>query len=273
MYASLFAVPAILVYLTAAGMLLLSVRPEYLEREAASRVRILLTILGWTAAGLHALASIDDIDAAGAIDLGFLNALSLVTLFVVGILLLVALAKPVDKLGIVIFPLAALALTLRMSFPAESHLPKDYSWPMRIHILVSMLAFAFLNIAALQAILLALQEWRLRTHQMSRFSRSLPPLQTMELLLFQLIGAGFLLLTVSLSTGFLFLEDLFGQHLAHKTILSIGAWLVFAVLLRGRLVHGWRGRTAIRWTLSGFAALMLGYFGSKVVLELILHRV
>jgi ABC-type uncharacterized transport system permease subunit len=81
------------------------------------------------------------------------------------------------------------------------------------------------------------------------------------------------LLTVSLVTGFVFLENLFAQHLAHKTILSMAAWGVFAVLLWGRMVHGWRGQTAIRWTLSGFAALLLGYFGSKVVLELILHRV
>src|SRR5690606_18681582 len=133
------------------------------------RLRLPTLTLGWGAAALHAMASVDDIDAAGAIDLGFLSSLSLVTLLVVCILLLVAAAKPVDKLGIVIFPLAALALTLKLSLPADAHLPKDYSWPMRIHILVSMLAFSVLNIAALQAILLAIQEWRLRTHQMSRF--------------------------------------------------------------------------------------------------------
>lgn len=272
MYSSLFGVPAILVYLTAAGALLISVRQDYLAPEMTRRLRIPVLSLGWLAIVLHILASIDDVDAAGTINLGFLNALSLVSLFVVCILLLVSLAKPVDKLGIIIFPLAALVLTLKMSFPIGNHAPKDYSWPMRVHILVSMLAFSFLNIAALQSILLALQEWRLRTHHMSRFSRSLPPLQTMEALLFQLIGAGFVLLSVSLLTGFVFLENLFAQHLVHKTVLSIAAWLVFAVLLWGRIVHGWRGQTAIRWTLSGFAALMLGYFGSKVVLELILHR-
>lgn len=273
MYSSLFGGPAILVYLTAAAALLFSARQDYLASDLSLRLRVPMLILGWAAAALHALASVDDIDAAGAINLGFLSSLSLVTLLIVCILLLVALAKPVDKLGIVIFPMAALALTLKLTLPAETHLPKDFSWPMRIHILVSMLAFSVLNIAALQAVLLAVQEWRLRTHHMSRFSRSLPPLQTMESLLFQLIAAGFLLLSVSLMTGFLFLEDLFAQHLAHKTVLSMAAWVVFAVLLWGRTVHGWRGQTAIRWTISGFAALMLGYFGSKVVLELILHRV
>lgn len=271
--ASLFGVLAILAYLAAAGVLLVSARHDYLAHDAVPRLRVPVLALGWAAAALHVLASADDIDAAGAINLEFLNALSLTTLLIVGILLLVALTKPVDKLGIIIFPLAALALTFRLMFPAENAAPKDYSWPMRAHILVSMLAFSFLNVGALQAILLALQEWRLRSHQMSRFNRSLPPLQTMESLLFQLIGAGFVLLTVSLLTGFLFLENLFAQHLAHKTVLSITAWGVFAMLLWGRMVHGWRGQTAIRWTISGFAALLLGYFGSKVVLELILHRV
>ena len=102
--------------------------------------------------------------------------------------------------------------------------------------------------------------------------RSLPSLQSMETLMFQLLGAGLVLLTVSLVTGFVFLENLFAQHLAHKTILSLLAWLLFAVLLVGRSRYGWRGQTAIRWTLSGFAALMLAYFGSKLVLELILNR-
>ena len=94
----------------------------------------------------------------------------------------------------------------------------------------------------------------------------------MEKLLFQLIGAGFVLLSISLISGLLFVEDLFAQHLVHKTVLSIIAWFVFGILLAGRIWQGWRGQTAIRWTLGGFLALMLAYFGSKIVLELILNR-
>jgi len=91
----------------------------------------------------------------------------------------------------------------------------------------------------------------------------------MEKLLFDFILAGFIGLTLALLSGFIFLEDLFSQHLVHKTALSIIAWLVFATLLIGRFTIGWRGRTAIRWTLSGFISLMLAYFGSKFVLEFI----
>jgi ABC-type uncharacterized transport system permease subunit len=101
----------------------------------------------------------------------------------------------------------------------------------------------------------------------------LPPLQTLEFLMFQCIGLGFFLLSLSLISGFIFLDDLFAQHLAHKTILSIIAWIVIAILLWGRYYSGWRGRTAIRYVFTSFILLMLAYFGSKVVLELILHRV
>ena len=100
----------------------------------------------------------------------------------------------------------------------------------------------------------------------------MPALQTQESLLFQSLGLGFFLLSLSLVSGVMFVDDLLAQHLAHKTILSIATWLVFAVLLWGRWRHGWRGRTATRWTLWGFALLALAYFGSKVVLEMVLGR-
>jgi len=88
--------------------------------------------------------------------------------------------------------------------------------------------------------------------------------------LFEVIIVGFISLTVSLGSGLLFLENMFAQHLVHKTILSIFAWFVFLTLLIGHWKLGWRGRTAIRWTLSGFISLMLAYFGSKFVLEILL---
>jgi ABC-type uncharacterized transport system permease subunit len=92
----------------------------------------------------------------------------------------------------------------------------------------------------------------------------------METLLFQFLSFGFVGLSASLVTGFIFLEDIFGQHLVHKTVLSIIAWVILGILLIGRFKFGWRGKTAIRWSLSAFALLMLAYFGSKLVLEFIL---
>ena len=108
--------------------------------------------------------------------------------------------------------------------------------------------------------LLAIQDYRLRHRQPGGFLRGIPPLTAMEALLFQMIGAGFILLSITLVSGLFFLEDLFAQHLVHKATLSFIAWGVFGVLLWGRWRFGWRGRTAIRWTLSGFVFLALAYF-------------
>ena len=100
--------------------------------------------------------------------------------------------------------------------------------------------------------------------------RTLPPVQTMEILLFELIWAGEILLTLSLVSGFLFFDDLFAQHLVHKVAFSLVAWFVYVILLWGRHSRGWRGNKAIRWTWGGFIAILLGYIGSKVVMEFIL---
>ncbi|HYE35219.1 cytochrome C assembly family protein [Methylocaldum sp.] len=273
MNSTLFGALAIATYAVAAITLIRSLHDTDYPPGEMSGVRRLKTLaLGWLAAVLHGIALTGAFETAEGLNLSFLSAMSLVAWVIVAILLLTALAKPVDKLGMVIFPLAALILLLKLSVPESIHTVRNQSWPMTTHIVVSMLAYSFLNIAAFQATLLALQDWRLRSHHTDLLVRSLPPLQTMESLLFQLIAAGFVLLSASLLTGFIFLEDMFAQHLAHKTVLSILAWILFGVLLIGRARYGWRGTIAIRWTLGGFLSLMLAYFGSKMVLEWILNR-
>ena len=140
------------------------------------------------------------------------------------------------------------------------------------HILISIFAYSFLSIAAVQAILLSIQNKHLHNQHPGGFIRALPPLQTMESLMFQMLAMGFVLQSFSLISGFIFLDDMFAQHLVHKTILSIIAWIIFAVLLWGRWKFGWRGKIAIRWTLGGFVSLLLAYLGSKMVLEIMLGR-
>jgi ABC-type uncharacterized transport system permease subunit len=125
-------------------------------------------------------------------------------------------------------------------------------------------------LGALHDGLLAYQDHAIRSHHPGGMIRFLPPLHEMETLLFQFLSFGFVGLSASLITGFIFLEDIFAQHLVHKTVLSIIAWFILGILLIGRFQFGWRGKTAIRWSLSAFALLMLAYFGSKLVLEFIL---
>lgn len=227
---------------------------------------------GWGAALLHTLILAQTVFQSAGLNLGFFNALSF-TGWLIGVVLLVAaLVRPVENLGIIAMPVAALTLVLGLRFPAERIVADAGRWPLELHIFIAILAYSLLTLAAAQAVLLAIQDHRLRRRLPGGFLRGIPPLTTMESLLFQMISAGFILLSITLISGLFFLEDLFAQHLAHKAILSFIAWSVFGVLLWGRWRFGWRGRTAIRWTLSGFAFLALAYFGSKLVLELILRR-
>lgn len=265
---SAFAIISASAYFAAAFVLLRSLDVDYTQSRKSGTLA-----LAYPAALLHAFTLTDMCDWAGQVNFSFMSVSSLAALLIVIVLLLAALFRPLDKLGLVIFPLAGLIVLIRLLIPEAMHPLKTHAWQMNVHILTSMLAYSFLNIAAIQALLVAYQDWQLHAHHSAyRFARSLPPLQTMEKLLFQLMGAGFLLLSISLVTGFIFVDDLFAQHLAHKTVLSIMAWLVFGALILGRSFRGWRGKLAIHLTLAGFMSLMLAYFGSKVVLEWILKR-
>ncbi|MFU8790068.1 MAG: inner membrane protein YpjD [Methylobacter sp.] len=228
--------------------------------------------LAWIAVVAHVGYVAANFQQNNGFNFSFISTAALVSLIVALLLMMATLNKPVEKLGIVIFPIAAIMLALDLNLLEKEHTLHAHNWQMSVHILTSIIAFSLLNIAALQAILLAIQDQQLKSHPPKRFIQSLPPLQTMEALLFQMLGTGLFFLTISLISGFIFIEDLFAQHLAHKTVLSIIAWIIFSGLLIGRLRYGWRGRTAVRWTLTGFVLLLLAYFGSKLVLEIILQR-
>jgi len=188
-------------------------------------------------------------------------------------LLISAYRRPLGALCVPFLLLAAVSILLAMTIVSQHVLLINVAWQLQVHIIVSIFAYSILTIAIVQAALLAIQDRRLRNHRPGGLIRVLPPLQDMESFLFQLIAIGFILLTISLLTGTLFIDDMFARHLAHKTVLSIIAWTIFLVLLWGRYRLGWRGKTAMRWTLWGFLTLMLAYLGSKLVLELILQRV
>ena len=167
-------------------------------------------------------------------------------------------------------PLTALMIIMD-ALQTSSHLiATGSSNGLLFHIMSSLVAYSILGLAAAYAIVLSIQNSLLHRHQPSGFIRFLPPLKTMEAMLFETITIGFICLSISLLSGYIFLEHIFAQHLVHKTALSILAWVVFGILLFGHWFIGWRGRTAIRWTLGGFFSLMLAYFGSKFVLEVLL---
>lgn len=255
-----------------AALALLSQRFKTQAANPPSRkAPILLLWLGGALA--HVILVSSQVLTTSGVNLAFFNALSTIMALVAVLVVAASFKGPLENLGLVVLPLASLTVILAQLYAGHNVIAAPVFSALEVHIIISLLAYSLLTIAALQAMVLAVQDHQLHNHHPGGLIRALPPLQWMEHLLFQLIGLGFILLSLALLSGFIFLDDIFAQHLVHKTALSIVAWLVFGMLLWGRWQFGWRGRIAIRWTLAGSVALMLAYFGSKLVLELILGRV
>lgn len=258
---------AALCYLGAVTLLYFSI----LHSAAAKKKSAVL--LACTGLVLHATAEHSHWFPSGVAEINILNVLSLCGLVVVAMLVLsIPLRKPVFEAGLVVLPIATVVLIAEWGIQAPGRLVPEAAADIALHILSSVMAFGVLSIAAVYALFVAIIDHFLRQHDLNKFVRTLPALEVLETLLFQLIAAGFILLTVSLGSGMLFVDNLFEQHLAHKTFLSIAAWLIFGLLLWGRWAWGWRGRVAVRLTLAGIVVLLLSYFGSKLVLEVFLER-
>ena len=237
--------------------------------EVQSKNTLWLSI---AATAFHGLALFNRIFLPEGLNMSLFYSLSLVGWLASLLMVLAAFTKPVMKLGIVVFPLAALLLALQFAFPGQYIIAPSGHWQLQTHILFSLFASSILYLAAMHAVLLHFQDSSLHKKHPGGFIRTLPALTVMEDLLFEIITLGFLLLSAALVTGFLFVDNLFTHGHAHKTVLSILAWLLFGILLFGRYRFGWRGRRAISWTIGGFGSLVLAYFGTKLVLEIILHR-
>lgn len=205
---------------------------------------------------------------------GFAVALSAMMWLAVAFYWIESFYARMEGLQMLGLPLAAACVLLPWLAPAQHALPNADSLAFRLHFLLAMLAYSLFLLAALHAILMAAAERRLHRGRLTPLLAGLPPLLTMEALLFRLIHIAFALLTLTLLTGVLFSEQIFGKALPfnHKTVFALLSWLIFAALLIGRQRFGWRGRTALSWTLAGFAALLLAYVGSRFVLEVLLGR-
>lgn len=267
---SLQSTVAVLLYLSSTFLL---GAKTFSSSELFSKTRTIALLIGALGIVIHAHLLYQSIILVNGFDFGFFNAISLVGWLVALIVLLTSLFRPLENLLLLLLPIAALAILLELFIPDEHILSESLSMGLRIHILLSICAYSLLMISAVQAIMLAVQEKLIKKKHASIIMNTLPPLQVMEDLLIQIIIIGFFMLSLSLASGTMFIDDIFAQHLAHKTILSMLAWVIYAILLWGRWSAGWRGKQITRWALGGFTALLLAYFGSKFVLEVLLHRV
>jgi ABC-type uncharacterized transport system permease subunit len=217
----------------------------------------------------HSYVLFEAVRTGEAIRLAITDSASLVGWVVAGTTLVAMSSLPLAALPAVLLALAGILAIGTGVFTGfrEIHLPQ---WEVTAHITLAALAAGWLSMAAVLVLVLTWQNNRLRARQPLGLMSVMPPIETVERLLFASLSAGFAVLTLALVTGFFFVYDAVEQHLVHKMALAIVAWVIFAVLLWGRYRFGWRGRQALRFTIGGFVALALAYFGSKFVLEVML---
>ncbi|MCB1901321.1 MAG: cytochrome c biogenesis protein CcsA [Rhodocyclaceae bacterium] len=222
----------------------------------------------------HGLLLHRELFAAGGMRFGFSIAMSLMVWLAVLFYWIENLYARLDGLQTLAMPAASICSLLPGLFPIQHQLPNADSPVFRAHFVVAMLAYSLFTLAALHALLMSVAERQLHSARLSKALANLPPLLTMETLLFRLISIAFVLLTLTLLSGIMFSEDLFGRAfiLDHKTVFAIISWAIFGTLLAGRQIWGWRGKLAQRWTLVGFAVLLLAYVGSRFVMDVVLHR-
>jgi len=259
----ILAITLFVLYAASAWVMLRSVSKPRLEPIAWALT--LASIVGHSDAIVHMMR------VNGFYSIGLLEAISLLAWTLAVLACLISIERQNRVLGALLLASAALgaaAIDAGHGY-VEASVP---GWELTAHILLSMGAAALLFAAALTALLLVFLDRRLRTRRIADLPSVLPPLDALERVMFRLIGIGFLLLTLALFTGFVFVTNLFTQHLIQKTLLSLIAWTIFGVLLIGRVRFGWRGRSAVGWTLSGFGTLAVAYFGVKFVLEDVLGR-
>src|SRR5437763_4429052 len=207
-------------------------------------------------------------------DVSFANALSAVAGLTALFAWLGTLARAMPGILAVALPVAAIGAPL----PALLRNPHEVSFPDEpwalLHIAVALTAYSLLIVAALQALVLLGLERRLHRGLPEPAGKAMPPLLTLERFLFRLVDLGFVLLTLTLVSGALFSDELFGKPLqfTHKVVFSVLGWIVFAALIFGRHRYGWRGKSALSWVLAGTGLVFLAYVGSKFVLEVLLGR-
>lgn len=226
---------------------------------------------------LHGGLLYTSIFTAQGTNIGVGNALSAITWVTLLLYAATSVRYHLQALHPVVLPVAAVGALMPLLVRQTHVLPYGANVLFQAHFAAAFLAYALFTIAALHGMVMALAEKRLHAREPEALA-GLPPLMTMERLLFRIIGAGFVLLTLTLASGMLFSEELFGKPLSfgyftqHKTVFALMSWFIYGALLLGRRIYGWRGRTALIWSLAGFSALLLAYVGSKAVLEMLLHR-
>ena len=228
-------------------------------------------VLAAVALAAHASILFESVTRGGGIHVSLSSSVSLIGLQLAIIGTLAAIDADLRGVAAGLIVLAA-PTALATQTGAVEVTGTGLSWQLQTHVFTAMFAYGLLAAGAILAIYALVQDRRLRAAKLSSINLLFAPLEKTERVLYGVASAGIAVLAMSMALGITFVENLFAQHLVHKTVLSLIALLIFGILLAGRHFAGWRGKRAIYLYLGGFLTLFLAYFGSRYILEVVLHR-
>lgn len=256
---------AILFYVVSSGLALRQLR----DNKPPKRVRFLT--LGWLAVGCHVWSLWHIMVQPEGVSLGLFTIASAIALVGTLLVLISSFYRPLEWLSLMVFPASAILLVPAL-FLNNNYVSQPLTYGLAAHVVLSILAYAVLTIACFQSIWVIVQHKQLKKGLVKGPINRLSPIQTTESILFELIWSGFILLAAAIVIGFFYVYDLREQHLAHQVILTIASWLIFALLLTGRHFWGWRAVTAVKLTLIGYGVLLVAFFGTEVIVDIIHNR-
>ncbi len=253
--------------LTLAAVLAYAAPAVMAQRLGPQRLRVAL-LIAW---GLHVIALGWSL-LGDTPRFGFAPALSVTAWLVLTVYIIESRSFPQLNAHAALSGLGAATVLVALLFPG-SPLHKAASPWLPLHWALGIASYGLFAAAVVHAWLMRRTEKEIR---LATEPQGGVPLLTLERLTFRFVQAGFVLLSATLLAGLLFSEQLYGAGRAwkwdHKTVFSVLSWLAFAVLLLGRARFGWRGRKAVRMLYTGSLLLLLGYAGSRFVLEVVLGR-
>lgn len=220
---------------------------------------------------LHTIGLQQAIWLDGSVDLGLFKASSLLGLILAILVLFNQLQRGVLDLSTWLLPVSAFTALLATFFTSGFE-AREATFGVLLHVMFALLAYALFTVTLVYALVVRAQDRGLKHHRLSSFLLRLPPLQTMEHAQFKLAWISFILLTLAMVVGYTAADGFLGEQIAHKTIFTLMGWGFFAALFVGHHFWGWRAVMTLRWLIAGYLLLSVGFFGSKIVLELILRQ-
>jgi ABC-type uncharacterized transport system permease subunit len=234
-------------------------------QPGARRVALLVGALA------HAAAIVVDVAGVGSplvgARFGFAPALSMTVWLVLAVYVVESRLVPLPEVRRTLALVGIAVVALAWAFPGELRPQAPSPWA-PLHWALGLASYGLFGVAVLHAALLSRAERQMRSAAAASGATGLPLLR-LERMTFRFVGAGFVVLSAALLLGAWFASP---WRWDHKTVFSMLGWLVFAALLAGRRLFGWRGPAATRWLYAGAALLLLAYVGSRFVLEVVLHR-